>query len=214
VSAIKVDSEALILDPTSISTYAARALAYSNVHDYKHAIEDMNTAVKLDCTETNHWALWSRAGIYEKSGDYQRAIDDYTSAIARSNRGGFVAPLYDRRAKLFQKVGRPKDAISDYTEILNHSADPSAFVSRGDLYQKILQPGLAIEDYTKALAFTESAKYQRREENPISSKTVYEKRAKAYTALGKSSLAEADRLQAQRETASEKPKATAAASKL
>jgi len=209
-AAIKIYTEALSIDPNYLYAYTDRGWVYSYMHDYKHAIEDMNAAVKLD-SQDKASSLCSRAGIYEQSGDYQKAIDDYTSAIAKSSRGSFTTSLYGCRASLFEKVGRLKDAIGDYTEILHHKEHPRTYIDRGDVYMQMHEPGVAIEDYSRALQFTESEKYQATERNPIASQIVYEKRAKAYVALGKPKLAEADHMRAQLETLSEQPKATSAA---
>ena len=57
----------------------------------------------------------SRGRVYQKLGQYARAIDDYNKALARATG---KTNVYFARAETYEKLGRRADAIRDYRTIL------------------------------------------------------------------------------------------------
>lgn len=90
-------------------TLGYRAAAYMQIKDYPHALADYNILVKLSPSDDNLRRL--RAAVYERMGNFQKTIEDYTAAIelAQAESG----PMYAARAKCYEKLGRKDLAQQD-----------------------------------------------------------------------------------------------------
>ncbi len=98
---------------------------------------------------------YHRGVAYEKAGKFERAIDDYTSAISRF-------PLYYEaffsRGTTYARMGRYDIAIEDYTRAI--SLKPSsyeAYTNRGIANKNIGRRAEAVADFSKAIALSTSA---------------------------------------------------------
>jgi len=128
--------------------------------------------------------------------EYGPAIDDFTSAItcAKPPNDQWI---YSDRAKTFEKIGRYREAIADFTECIQPKGqvgttiDWSFYASRGGDFQRIQQWQQSISDYSDAIKRMSWRKEL---------EAVYENRAKAYVELGQSDLAAADKLSAKQAT--------------
>src|SRR5262249_26068668 len=89
-----------------------------------------------------------RGDAYYAKGDYERAIADYTQAVALDP-NYFAA--YFNRASSYAAAGDLDQAIAGYTEAIRLSPlDVSPVINRGMIYKRKGEYDLAIADYNKA----------------------------------------------------------------
>ena len=65
--------------PTTTIAYYNRGLAYTNLGESHRAIEDYDTAIRLDPNDAD--AYTGRGGAYANLGEHRRAIEDFDMAI-------------------------------------------------------------------------------------------------------------------------------------
>lgn len=152
---------------------AKEKLAAGNMEE---AISDLSVAIDANATSDG---LTLRGEMYLQMGDYQKALEDFNSAIEID---GMNAVAFYDRALLNTRLENYDSALNDINNALAaQSMKPSDVLSMRNLYAKRGQLNLwlknwqgAVADYTNSLA---------RDEGSISS-NVYAERAEAYTALG------------------------------
>lgn len=148
-------------------------------NDLDGAIADCTAAITLNPNSDK--AFTSRGSYRYQKGDMQGAIADFTSAIKLAPK---VVGAYNGRADAYAATGQSKLAFADFESVLkldpNSRYNDSLFLRRGRLRLGLKDFEGAIVDFTKAV-----------ELNPIYV-PAFEERAKAYRAIGKISLADAD----------------------
>ncbi len=155
------------------------AFVKSLSNDFDGAIADCTAALKINPNSDN--AFTCRGSYRYQKGDMEGAIADYTSAIKLAPK---VAGTYNGRADAYAATGQTKLAFADYAKVLE--LDPTSkyndilYLKRGRLRFGLKDYEGAILDFTKAI-----------ELNPIYI-PAFEERAKAYRAVGKNLLADAD----------------------
>jgi len=153
-----------------------RSMMYSNLGQYKKAIEDMNSYLQID--PMKHRGYSWRATAYEQDGQLDKALADYRIAIQKSNN-------YEYRfhsARVLQKQGKLNEAVAEMTSIIkSNPEEDEAWNKRGTLYYAMGKYKEAVKDFTEALAT-----------NFGSSETLYRARGRAYEKLGQKELAQKD----------------------
>ncbi len=126
-------------------------------------------------TQLDHY---SAANNLHNAGQYQQAIDDYTSFILLNPR---YAHAYYNRGYAYTALGKYDRAITDFDQALAINPDlPEVYVKRADCYKNKSQYDRALADYNKAV-----------KTSPIYAE-AYLKRAEIYNAKGRYDLAVAD----------------------
>lgn len=106
-------TKAMSLSPYDPVIYAARGMIKSNLGYYNQAIEDFNTAIKFETTDST---FYLRGKAYEGKGDLSASLADYNKAIEiNSNNAGY----YVNRAFLFHKIGNNRMMLSDLNSACN-----------------------------------------------------------------------------------------------
>ncbi len=83
-------------------------------------------------------------------GDFDRAIQDYTEAIALNSD---LARVYNNRGKAYGEKGDYARAIQDFDKVIAlNPGDATAYYNRGVVYERKGDYGLAIQDFDKAIA--------------------------------------------------------------
>ena len=67
------------LAPDDATAYRNRGLSYSDLGQYRRAIEDYDKAIELDPNDAT--AYYNRGLTYRRLGQYRRAIEDFDKAI-------------------------------------------------------------------------------------------------------------------------------------
>lgn len=127
--------------------YNNRGAAYDDKHDYDHAIQDYNEAIRLDPILAA--AFYGRGEAYDHKGNFDRAIKDDSEAI-RLNPD--FAYAYDARGRAHRNKGDFDHAIQDYDEAIR--LDPNyalAFNNRGDSHRSKGDYDDAIRDFSEAI---------------------------------------------------------------
>jgi tetratricopeptide (TPR) repeat protein len=192
-----------------VKAYNHRAMAFSNSEKNQEAINDLNKVIELNPKYAPGYR--NRAGVFETTGEYSKAIDDYTITIKLEN----GADDYAKRGAAFGKIQKFDDAIKDYTKALElnpswvdyhlqlgqiyflnkqydkvqeeatKAADLNAIIP--DPYMLSARGYMVTQNFDKALEQVESAVTFAPD-----TKEVYEMRAMIYNKLGKHTEAIAD----------------------
>jgi tetratricopeptide (TPR) repeat protein len=162
-------------DKANLATlYNNRGNAFRKMKKYKEAINDHTQAIALNSKNTD--SHWDRALSYDKNGDYQLAIDDYTTAMFYNQEDvGDLATLYRDRANMKIKLKQYKEAINDFnTSMKLNPQDGDTYWDRARAYSRNGDYQLSANDYTAAMPFFKNDKinlailYNNRADNEIS----------------------------------------------
>lgn len=124
---------------------------------YQDAISDYELSLSYGSGKRLH-IYWSEAAAYYNSGEYQKAVDMYTSAINNAGQNTDLAKLYKERGDASGALYKYDDAIADFSKAIEYdSRYTNAFWQRGYYRGKKLQYELAIGDFTAAIRLLELA---------------------------------------------------------
>ena len=142
---------------------------------YKLAIKYYDAALKRN---PDLAITYSRRGYTKDAlGDYEGAIEDYTTAIELNPNVG----AYYNRGNAKRHLGDDKGAIADYDTVITlNPEDVSAYYNRGNIKRKIRDYVGAIADYNSVIKLNPEDVY------------AYKNRGTAKQALGQYEEAEAD----------------------
>lgn len=151
--AIDAYTEAIRLDPKSFIAFIDRALVYTSMGDYDHALEDFSVAIAGEESRTftvplRAYALNSRGRIFLQRAQYDQAVADFTAAI-RVNRVSHE--VYRDRAEALFKQGRLLEAIADADRALWIWPEFSeAYATRARIYRALGSVAEADADQARA----------------------------------------------------------------
>ena len=116
-NAAQAYTKAIQLDPKFLPAYEQRASDYLNLKQYQQAIRDYGVVLTLD--PDNHTAYADRGLAKLETGDSWGAIFDFGDAIRREKEDAAYLPdLYEHRADAYVRLGKYKEAISDYNKAI------------------------------------------------------------------------------------------------
>jgi tetratricopeptide (TPR) repeat protein len=126
-------TEAIRLESDYAGAFYGRAMACSMLNDYKSAIEDFNSAVRLyDDLSDKKDALHYLGHSYEANGDIPKAIKSIMAAYELDKSESYY--LYEI-GLLYEKDHAYREALSYLTNYIEKSADnEEVFNERGALY--------------------------------------------------------------------------------
>ena len=146
-------SKVIKIKPTLAYTmFNNRGLIYSkNSKTFDQAIEEYSMAIKKNSNYSD--AYYNRGNIFSKTGEIDKAIDDFTSTIKLDS-----DPLaYNNRALAYLRKRDYEKAIEDNTTVINLLPNCSfAYYNRGNTYDDKGDLINAIEDYSRAIAIDEN----------------------------------------------------------
>ena len=163
--------------------------------DFSGAIQDYSKAIDLNPNYA--FAYFTRCISYAALKQYERAIQDYDKAIELNPN---YADAYNNRSNCYLSKHELEKALEDCNKALQLSPNyPEFHHTLASVYLALEQDQNAVDSFTKAIEqFIET---NRSAKNLI---TTYRDRAKAYRALEKFDLAEADEAKAAELEAAEK----------
>lgn len=170
-------------DPKRALAYRALGLAYTTRGDWKRALENYSIALTL-LPRTHEFyepCLVLRAELYQKTGQLDRAVVDYTKLITMH---GESTDGYTLRAACYAKLHKFDLALKDYSTLIRLDPhDDNAYRGRGDIFMEKGKASSAVNEYTRAIKLDPSP-------------ANYTARARAYEKLGRHDLAAQDRKKA------------------
>jgi tetratricopeptide (TPR) repeat protein len=149
--------DAAIRDPSDSLSFNGLSGAYSQMNQHKRVVEAADRALALDSTlQGMHY---TRGTAYMNLGNYERAIQDYSSELTTSVRypkwlGQYYQFLsYIGRALSYSLAGNEAPAIADLDSALRLRSDAGVvYAIRGDSHKRLGECEAAISDYKKAIA--------------------------------------------------------------
>ena len=143
---IKLNDEALQLNPNNSLAYYGRGNAYAYLGQYERAIQDYDKAIQINSNYAN--AYNNRGTSYKNLGQYERAIQDFNKALEFKEHEF----IYNNRGVAYAVLGQKEQAIQDYSKAIQLNPSYStAYYNRGIVYNDLGQKELAIQDYSKAI---------------------------------------------------------------
>ncbi len=120
-TAIKILTQAATIAPDNSEAYYYRAVAYSNLGEYKKALDDFQTAAE----KNPHWALplAGKGSMDVALGNLDAAIEDFDEAIYLEPNQG---ELYSNRGQIYHQLGKLSKARDDYNMAVDLSPDSVA----------------------------------------------------------------------------------------
>lgn len=177
-------NKAIALGLDGFSVRYCLALCYASANRVKEAIAQLDLLVnKYPESRTVTFVLDRRAKLLETSGQFKKAINDWTSLMSRYPKN----PDYVlNRAQDKVELGQYKEAMADYDMAVKLAPrDDHVYFVRGKLKLKLGQYLAAAEDFSNSIKYDQAPSW-----------TIYKLRAEAYEKGGKPALGKADRLKA------------------
>ncbi len=107
-------------------------------------------AIQANLNAQGAAAYFYRGNAWADKGEYDKAIDAYTEALAMNSK---LTPAYNNRGRAWHDKGEYDKAIADYNQALAiKPKDADAYGCRGSAYLKKREYDKAIADFTEALA--------------------------------------------------------------
>jgi tetratricopeptide (TPR) repeat protein len=151
---------ALVLTLSATGAWADRYSDCSQSKDPDRQIRGCTQIIERGKRESREWrsyAYYNLGLAYQKKGEVDRAIADYTKAIAIDQK---YSNAYNNRGLAYYRKSEVDRAIADYDKAI--AIDPKyayAYNGRGAAYQKKGEVDRAIADYRKALEIDPSYSY-------------------------------------------------------
>ena len=128
--------------------YYCRGNAYSDLGNYRQAIEDLNRAIEIKPDYV--MAYTSRGVAYIYLGNYRQAIEDLNRVIAIRPS---YAEAYNNRGAAYKGFGNYRQAIEDFNKAIEIRPNyPEAYLNRGLAYGGLGNYRQAIEDLNRVIA--------------------------------------------------------------
>ncbi len=105
-------SKAITIAPDYQSAYRRRGDSYFKLGLLEKTFDDYKMALELN--PNDGLVYYSRATAHYSADQFQCAVDDYTSAIALNLGSELTKSCYSRRAKVYNKMGKPDLAKQDW----------------------------------------------------------------------------------------------------
>ena len=147
-SALARFTDIIKIDPSNKYAYKLRADAYWYNGDTVAALDDYNTAIKLD---SNYYSAWIGMGFFKHSilNRNKEALADYNKAIELKPENTF---LLKWRGELYLNMGDTDKAYNDLLNSINPELDrEETCYDRGLLFARMDRNTEAIYDFTSAI---------------------------------------------------------------
>ena len=140
----------------SSNTYTLRGEAYMQTGDYQNALNDFDSALKID--GMNAVAFYDRSLLNTRLENYDAALADINNALAAQSMKPSdvlnLRNLYAKRGQLNLWLKNWQGAIADYTNSLARaegSVSANVYAERAEAYTALGEYENAINDYTSAV---------------------------------------------------------------
>ena len=123
-----------------------RGRAHDALGHYEEAIDDLTESLRI---QPNPAVRNDRGNVWFKTGDFERALADYTAAIEASKE---YSVAYNNRSTVLARLGRFEEALSDLDAALK--VDPKyaeAWNNRGTIRNDRGEHDKAVTDFSEAI---------------------------------------------------------------
>ena len=154
-SAVNIDSLTAVINqnPNDPNAYNVRGSAYGRAGQFKEAIADFDTAIKMN---TGFYQAYANRALVErgmKKDDL--AFADYNQSIQINASYGVA---YVGRGNMYRERKQFDLALADYNHAVQiDPSDPRAYHNRGLVHQAQSQHAQAIDDFSKAISLAPTA---------------------------------------------------------
>lgn len=155
VSALDFLHTAINIEPDNPYFLGNRARVYFYLDNNEAAIADALASAALDPGDSDvHYLL---ATVYAESGDFENAIDSYTSAIEHEEQRGNIATYLAFRATCYAELGYIDSAYNDFEDAIEMDSNcGSAYFYRGVINYLLEQYPDAVWDFRKVLEISDN----------------------------------------------------------
>ncbi len=146
--AIKDYNQAIALQPLDARLYANRAKARERMKLYDAALEDCQTALRLE-SDNDEWHFLAGVILYE-TGHFAEAEAKLNQAIELRGQD-LLATYFYRRALIYHHQNKLQQALQDYSQTIElNPAQAEAFYNRALVQVRMGQMNAACEDFYRA----------------------------------------------------------------
>ncbi len=146
----------LVFNPTYSQGYFARALSQIGLGDHTAAITDLTHALDFAPETSIRYTasvLGLRGQVYQEDGEFDLALDDYTSAIELDPTGD----NYANRGFLLARILRFDGALEDFDHAVELLPDvPLLALARANVYGQLHDNAAAAEEYLRFVSLTQA----------------------------------------------------------
>lgn len=129
----------------SANTHQIQQEAYSNIHKLTQ-LQPIDIAIT---PEKDVISYFKRGNSYMKSGEYSKAVADFTKVI---NINPQFSDAYSNRGLVYLALQQPELALTDLTKGITVRPEYAvSYLKRGMAYMQLQQPKNAIADFTAAI---------------------------------------------------------------
>jgi len=130
------------------SALRIRAEYYANAGKLDDAIDDLERAIQLGQRDSS-LDYGDLADYYARAKLYEKALAAYDEVIRKDSQN---AEMYDRRAQIYEQLGREEQALKDYSlASALRPTDPTYYHKVVALYKKLAKSKKALEDFKRML---------------------------------------------------------------
>ena len=123
----------MALDPDDAYAYYARGVVFLSQGDARRAVQDLDTALRLNASLAVGYA--ARGSFHLARDSFDLAIQDFDKALALDTEN---ADVHNDRGVAYWRKGDAERALQDFNGALNLRSNKAAFANRGNL---LLQRG-------------------------------------------------------------------------
>ncbi|WP_417736630.1 tetratricopeptide repeat protein [Rosistilla oblonga] len=149
IESADIYTELIQKNPTDGRLFTLRASAWWALKQHQKALDDFDRAIKLGYDAPHAYS--SRGMFHAAMGDFDEAIQDYTTALKRDKEKEDFSPLLNRAA-VYMTLQKFPDAIADYDEVIQRKPDlASAYQQRAVAHKLSGNLEKAVADFDKAI---------------------------------------------------------------
>jgi tetratricopeptide (TPR) repeat protein len=135
-SAIRSLTKAIALDPKFGPAYALRAIAFTNLKEYRQAVRDYDKVMELTPEPEAARIAYNDRGLAKVAlAEYRSAIQDFTKSIAIGCKA--LCGSYENRADAYIKLHEYAKAIDDINAAIKQKLSSAVFLMNIDQFRRI-----------------------------------------------------------------------------
>jgi len=141
--------QAIKLDKNEANYYASRGACHYDINNLKLAMKDFDRVIKLNPSPSTLYTAYAvRGSIYERNGEDEKALQDYTQAIKINTK---AVDLYFRKGLINRRLRNYKESVDDFCNVIDLNSDHAdAYFERGTTYAYLKDKKNVLKDFKSA----------------------------------------------------------------